>query len=553
MRELIYGHAIRNATQHGKADEKAVLAKVLGEGPELRSKAREVLKEVQDVVREVNSLSVEELLKEAEGFAVEKTAKAEKVLETLPRAKAGKVRLRFAPNPSGPLHLGHARAAVLNDEYAKEYNGALILRFEDTDPKRVDAEAYELIREDLTWLGVKTDEEVLQSKRFELYYGYARALIEKGAAYVCTCSQEDFKKLREGGKPCGCREDRNSVEEFERMFDEYGEGEAVLRLKTDLSHRNISFRDFPIMRIVETPHPLSGDKKVYPLMNFSVAIDDHDLKLTHILRGKDHILNTHKQAFIFEYFGWKRPIYIHYGLLKIEGVMLSTSEMKKGIDDGTYTGWDDVSLGTIAALRRRGIKSDAARKAMLEVGIKATDISFSWKNLYAYNKELVDPTANRYSFVEAPITLRVANCPETAAKNRLHPTFDRGFRTIKLDAGTVNFLISASDFSSLKRDEIIRLMGAYNVKITSKNEKAEATFHSLTLDEARNRKARLINWVPEKEKVEVVVISPEGKRIGVGEKAVLDAKVGEVIQFERFGFVRIDEKNEKVVAIFAHK
>ncbi|MFQ5800939.1 MAG: glutamate--tRNA ligase family protein, partial [Candidatus Hydrothermarchaeales archaeon] len=211
MRGLIYAHAIRNAALHGKADAKAVLSKVLGERPELRSKAREVLKEVQEIVREVNSLPVEELLKEAEGFAVEKTAKAEKALEELPRAKVGEVRLRFAPNPSGPLHLGHARAAVLNDEYAKEYNGALILRFEDTDPKRVDVEAYELIREDLAWLGVKWNEnnEIFQSDRLDLYYERARELITKKAAYVCTCAQEEFKKLREDSKPCSCREKKD--------------------------------------------------------------------------------------------------------------------------------------------------------------------------------------------------------------------------------------------------------------------------------------------------------------------------------------------------------
>jgi glutamyl-tRNA synthetase len=561
MRELIFGHAIRNASEHGEADPKAVLSKVLGERPELRSMAKEVLKEVEEVVKEVNSLSKEDIIKEAETFAIEKGVKAQKGLENLPSAEKGKVKLRFAPNPSGPLHIGHARAAVLNDEYAKMYEGELILRFEDTDPKRVDVKAYDLIREDLTWLDVKVDREILQSERLDLYYNHAKALFQKRAVYVCTCPQEDFKKLREAGKPCACRGEKTAPEYFEKMFDEYSEGEAVLRLKTDLAHKNTSFRDFPIMRIVDAPHPIAGDKKVYPLMNFSVAIDDHELDLTHILRGKDHILNTHKQAFIFDYFGWEPPKYVHYGLLKIEGVMLSTSEIKSGIKTGEYSGWNDVRLGTITALARRGMQSGAVRRVMLDVGIKPTDISFSWKNLYAYNKELIDSVADRYSFVENPHKLKIVNPhklkivnpPAMMAKNRLHPTMDRGFRTTALKSGEQEVLLRDHDFEKMKPGQIIRLMGAYNVEITSMDERAEAVFQSLTLEEARKRKAMLINWVNPKDAIDVLVMFADKTVHGVGEAALKDIKVGDVVQFERFGFVRIDEKNEKLTAVFAHK
>lgn len=102
--------------------------------------------------------------------------------------------LRFAPNPSGPLHIGHSRAAVPNAEYVKRHKGKLILRIEDTDPKRVYEPAYEMIPEDLEWLGIKADEVIYQSDRFEIYYDYARQLIEKGAAYMCTCDGATFKE-----------------------------------------------------------------------------------------------------------------------------------------------------------------------------------------------------------------------------------------------------------------------------------------------------------------------------------------------------------------------
>jgi glutamyl-tRNA synthetase len=553
MRELIFEHALRNAAQYGRADVKAVLSKVLGERPEFRKEARKVKERVEEVVKEVNSLSKEEITKRAQAFAVERMAKEKRELGDLPGSTVGGVRLRFAPNPSGPLHLGHARAAVLNDEYARRYEGELILRFEDTDPKRVDVDAYDLIRKDLFWMDIQPDKEVLQSERLGVYYDYARALFEKGAVYVCTCAAGDFKKLREAGTSCPCRMEKDTPNDFEMMFNEYGEGEAVLRLKTDFSHSNTSFRDFPLMRIVDAPHPIAGDMRVYPLMNFSVAVDDHDLNLTHILRGKDHILNTHKQGFIFDYFGWEKPIYIHYGLLKVEEVNLSTSDIKKDIVGGVYTGWDDLRLGTLSALARRGIKSEAVRRAILDVGLTQTDISFSWKNLYSFNKDLLDPAADRYSFVDSPGILCVIDCPETTSRNRLHPTFERGFRDTKLTAGIQEFLLRKDDFDSLDVGRIIRLMGAYNVEVVESDEIKKARFHSSDLNVARKMGAGLVNWVVRKDSVGVEVLFPEKVMSGFGEGGLRRVEAGEIVQFERFGFVRIEDVGKIIRAVFAHK
>lgn len=559
MKEIILPYALKNASDHGRANPKAVLAKVLGEKPELRSRARDVMAEVTVVVAEVNALSKDEIAQKVGGYIFEKKAVSEKGLAELAGAVAGSVRLRFAPNPSGPLHLGHARAAVLNDEYAKKYGGKLVLRFEDTDPKRVDPEAYEMIREDLKWLGVEWHEEVLQSDRLDIYYMWAGELVSKGAAYVCTCRQEAFKTLRESGRACACRDKMDTAESFEKMFTQYSEGEAVLRLKTDLTHKNVSIRDFPIMRIVDTPHPRAGDKHVYPLMNLSVPVDDHELGLTHVLRGKDHILNTHKQAYIYDYLGWDKPHYIHYGLLKIRDGMLSTSEMSRGIGAGMYSGWSDVRLGTISALGRRGIQSKAVRRVMLDVGVKQTDITFSWKNLNAYNKEIVDPLANRYSFVEtnpsSPSTLLVTGCHAFVSVNRIHPTSDRGERRVELAEGQQSFLLNDSDFSRLQAGDIVRLMGAYNVEINGvENNTAVAVFHSMSLEEARADKARLINWVKADEKISVDILSSDGGCFGFAERDLLNSEVGCVVQFERFGFVRIDDKSEnKISAVFTHK
>ena len=166
--EVIRKHAIKNALDFGKADKKAVLGKVLAESPELRDKVGEILPLIEQIVAEVNAMPKEQLEKDVKQF--EYIAKKEKKVGLPELENPGDVVLRFAPNPSGPLHLGHARAAVLNDEYAKQYKGKLVLRMEDTDPSRVDPDAYKMIEEDLEWLGVVSHELVIQSERLEIYY-----------------------------------------------------------------------------------------------------------------------------------------------------------------------------------------------------------------------------------------------------------------------------------------------------------------------------------------------------------------------------------------------
>ncbi len=557
MREVIYKHALKNALDYGRADSRAVLGKVLAELPELRKKVNEILPAVEEIVREVNSLPREKLGEEIEKY--EFIEKKEKRTELPELANAENIVLRFAPNPSGPLHFGHCRAAILNDEYAKKYNGKFILRLEDTDPARVDRKAYDMILHDLEWLDVDIDEVLIQSDRLDIYYEYARKLIEIGTAYVCTCAQEQFQKLRNSGISCECR--KNSIaanlDRFEKMFAEYSEGGAVVRLKTDLGLPDPAMRDFVVLRITDEPHPRVKGRRVYPLYNFSVAVDDHLMNVTHVLRGKDHIINTRKQEFIYDYFGWKKPGFIHYGLLKIEGLELSTSLTAKGIKEGEFSGWDDVRLGTLLAMKRRGIQPEAIRKAMLDVGIKDTDISFSWKNLYAYNRGLVEPRANRYFFVSSPRELLIENCIDKVVYAPLHPDFpDKGKRKleIKAEKGKAWVYISRDDFETLKEGKIFRLMEAFNIEILKKEgNKATSKFHSEELEKARKIKARLIHWVP-KENIKVRVIAPEGMIEGFGEVNLKNSRAGDIVQFERFGFVRVDEagKNGRVV-YFAHK
>lgn len=571
FREIILKYALINAVQHdGKANPKAVIGKILGENPELRPKAKEIIPLVNDVVQEVNSMSKEEQeakLREIypEFFEEHKEKKEEKKgLPPLPKAEKGKVVTRFAPNPDGAFHLGNARAAILSHEYARLYDGKFILRFDDTDPKvkRPEPIFYDWIIEDLKWLGFQIDEIHYASDRIEIYYKYAEELIKMGKAYVCTCEPEHFRKLRDEGKACPHRDLPPEVQlkEWEKMLNgEYKEGEAVVRIKTDLNHPNPAVRDWPALRIIDNPnHPRTGNRyRVWPLYNFASAIDDHELGVTHIFRGQEHAENETRQRYLYEYFGWEYPEAVHHGRLSIEGVILSKSKTRKGIEEGKYLGWDDPRLGTIRALRRRGIQPEAIKELILEVGLKKSDTTVSWDNLAAINRRILEPIANRYFFVADPIPMEIKGYDEEfTAEIPLHPDYpERGVRKLKFTPGKPIY-VSKDDLELLKDNEYIRLKDLFNVRIVEvSEERITAEFDSIEYEKARENKWRMIHWVPEGKPCEVLV--PEGEelivRTGLLEKNA-NLKVDDIVQFERFGFVRVDKvEGDKVIAIFAHK
>ncbi len=552
LEEIVYKHALLNAAKHkGSANPGAVMGSIMANEPELRSRAKEIGPLAGKIVAQVNNLSAEEQASEMEKYDVEVKEKKkvkEVGLQELPGTHENIV-LRFAPNPSGPLHIGHSRAAVPNAEYVKRHKGKLILRIEDTDPKRVYEDAYEMIPQDLKWLGINPDEIVYQSDRFEIYYDYARQLIEKGAAYMCTCDGATFKELKDNCQACPCRD--NSVEENLELWDKFDTmeaGEAVLRVKTDINHKNPAIRDWVAMRLVDETHPrLENKYRIYPMMNFSVAVDDHLMGMTHVLRGKDHLANSEKQKYLYDHMGWDMPEFIHYGRLKMEDIALSTSKALAGIEDGTYSGWDDPRLGTLRAIARRGIDPRTIYDLITEIGVKMADSAISWKKIYGLNRNFLEPIANRYFFVEDPQIIEVNNYEdgEVVIERPLHADhLDRGNRLLPFDGRAY---LAKSDIA----DGVFRLMDAVNVDIKDGN----VTYNSTSFEEARDIKARIIQWVPVEENVKVTIVMDDASlKTGLGESALCDLEVGDVVQFERVGFARLDEiRDDELVFYYAHK
>lgn len=557
LEDLLYIYALQNAVKHESAPKSGtVIGTVLGKHPEFRSRARELGPIAGKVIAEVAAMTPAERKSRLEELAPELLAELTEThehireLPALEGAENGVV-MRFAPNPSGPLHLGHARASILNDYYVKRYGGRYVLRIEDTDPKRVDPEAYDMVREDVEWLGLGITDIVYQSDRLDIYYDWCRKLIELGGAYVCVCEPERFRELKLKGKACPCREQtvEENLELWQRMLDgEFYEGDVTVRVKTDLTHPDPAIRDYSAMRIVSSPPHPRVDATVFPLMNFSVAVDDHLLGITHVIRGKDHIANTRRQRYIFDYFGWKPPVYRHYGRMGISGVVLSTSGMREGIKSGLYTGWDDIHLGTLRAIARRGIEPDAVRNAMIDIGIGETDISFSWENLYARNKEIVDPKANRYFFVPDPVEVTIEGAPHREAHASLHPSDpSRGVRT--LVAGGKVLLPRAE----IEGRSMVRLKDLYNVRIAWDGDLPHLSYAGDSLDDARSEKAPIIQWLPADAKLPCTLLRQEGSLEGFCEPLVA-SEADRVVQFERIGFARVDSvEGGRVSAYFAHR
>jgi len=544
MKKAILKYALQNAVRYnGKASVGAIVGKILGEFPSARKDVKKVSKEIAKVVNQVNSMKLEDQISELKKLApkmLEKKKEKERVLPKLPNAK--KVVMRLAPYPSGPLHIGNARQAVLNDEYVKMYKGKLILFIDDTigsKDKDISKDAYELIPEGLKWLEVNFDRKIYyKSNRLRIYYKYAKKLIEEDYVYVCSCKAEVLRKNRANGFACSCRNlsVKDNLREWKGMF-KAKEGSKVLRIKTDINHKNPAFRDRVLFRISDRKHAKVGRKyRVWPLLEFSWAIDDHLLGISHIIRGKELMMESEMQRLIWKIFKWKAPVIIHTGLLELEGVKLSKSKSKKEVLSGKFKGWDDPRTWSLQSLKRRGIYPSAVRKFLLGFGLNENEINIPIDNLYVENKKIVESSARRYFFVWNPYKIKIKNASEMQAKIPYHPNYDEmGYRKIKS-----NDMFYVSD--DIMPKEVYRFIDLFNFK--------NKEFFSRNYDP--RLKAKMIHWLPVSKKlveVEVVMIDGSVKK-GLGESDMREIEVGDVVQLMRFGFCRLDKKSKNKLAFY---
>ena len=389
LSQKAHAYALKNAIAHdGKAQVGSVISALFNEGLK-KSEIPKCIKEISKIISSVNSMSVEEQKKEFLGLQSKISERhGREGLSELPNAKKGKVIMRFAPSPSGPLHVGHALTSSLSYLYVKKYGGKFYIRIEDTNPENILPEAYKMIESDCNWLFKKEAEIIIQSYRMEIYYKYVEKLLKKNAVYVCTCSQNEFEKCVLEMKNCPCRisDSKKNNLRWKKMRDKKGfqPGDAVLRFKSEngMKDKNPAFRDFPLARINETKHPLQKNKyRVWPLMNLAVAVDDIELGITHAIRAKDHIDNAKRQEMIHKVLGKRSPWSGFLGRFKFTDIELSKTKIKKAIEEGKYSGWDDPRLPTLIALRKR-YKPEAFWRFAEQIGISENDKVMEKKDFF---------------------------------------------------------------------------------------------------------------------------------------------------------------------------
>jgi len=557
--------ALQNAFEHGgQTQDKIILGKILGTKPEFRTKVKEITVDISEIVATVNQLSFEEQKKEIEENFPEILVPKEKIeqregLPELKDAEQGKVVTRFPPEPNGYPHIGHAKAAIINSEYAKMYGGKFILRMDDTNPEAERMEYHAAIKVGLEWLGIKFDLVKSTSDDMELFYEKGLELINSGKAYVCTCKRDTISKNRRERKACKCSMediDKNN-KNWEKMKEKFKPGDAIVRFRGDMKADNAVMRDPVLFRIIDGKHYTLGEKyRIWPSYDFAVAIEDSIDGVTHAFRSKEFELRKELIDAILDALNMRKPYQGFFSRLEFKGMPVSKRIIKPLIEEGKVSWYDDPRLPTLEALKRRGIRPEAIRKFIMSLGLTKANTLAPFDALEAFNRKLVDSESTRLFMVSNAKKLTVKNLQTSSVEIPNHPINDMGKRKIEINE---NFYIAGDDAQSIKQGMQIRLLGLGNVSITKDGTEFEGEF----VGEGDTTNIPKIQWVSQKTAHKIKMIIPKvlfnGEEFNEESLEELDVytephylqlKEGEEIQFVRFGYCRKDSQNQ---AIFTHK
>ncbi len=545
--------ALQNAIKHdGRANKGAIIGKLIA----MDSSVKDMLKDIQPVlnkvIKEVNELKEQEQHEELKNLDKERYEaifeKQEKGMPELPNAEKGKVVTRIPPEPSKYPHIGHALSFLLNYIYAKKYEGKAILRFEDTNPLKASHEYVEAIMDGLKYIGIKPDKTIFASDDMHIFYDYAEQLIKQEKAYVCFCDKEKVRKFRNEGKACKCRE-KSSLKEWNDMLQgKYKEGECTLRLKGDMESNNFVMRDPIIFRIIEHPHYKQKNKfKVWPMYDFENSIEDSITGITHILRSNEFgNMRVELQNYIKDLLNLKKQTIVQYGRFNITGAISQGREIREMIEQGKVSGWDDPQLVTLKALKRRGIVKETFWELAKQVGLSKTPTNLDKSLVNSINRKILDGKSPRYFFIKQPKEITIEGAEERTIELNKHPSKDLGKRKFKVGS---EFIIEEEDYKQFKDGKIYRLMDCLNFK----KEKDKLVFHSLSYKEFP-KGSLIMHWLPKsKDNINISVLMDDGNKIeGIAEHHIKELKEGDIVQFQRFGFCRLDSK-EKMYFVFSHK
>lgn len=408
----------------------------------------------------------------------------EEFIEEDMRTKEPRVKTRFPPEPNGYLHIGHAKALAIDFGMAKQYGGSCNLRFDDTNPTKEDNEYVDAIKHDIEWLGFSWDKLLFGSSYFDKCYELAVKLIKSGDAYVDDLSKDEMREYRgtltEPGKNSPYR--NRSVEEnldlFERMKNgEFCDGAKTLRAKIDMASPNINLRDPAMYRILHIEHHQTGNKWcIYPMYDFAHPIQDALEGVTHSLCSLEYEAHRPLYDWVVDKCGFEhKPRQIEFARLNLNNTVMSKRYLRRLVEEGYVSGWDDPRMPTLCAMRRRGYPAEAIIDFLSRIGVAKADSTVDPAILEHCVRENLNENALRMIAVTEPLRLVVENWPQNELEDielEYHPNKpELGSRTLHFGR---ELYIERSDFQKepvkkffrLKPDGEVRLKGAYIVKCT---------------------------------------------------------------------------------------
>ncbi|KPI84847.1 putative glutamyl-tRNA synthetase [Leptomonas seymouri] len=504
----------------------------------------------------------------------------------LTNGEQGKVVTRFPPEASGFLHIGHAKAALINRMLANKYEGKMLFRFDDTNPSKEKEHFETAIEDDLKTLGVSYDSgPTYSSDYFDVMFDKAEDMIKRGLAYCDKTPREEMQKCRFDGIPTKYRD--TSVEENLRLFNEMRKGteegqQTCLRAKVSIDDPNKAMRDPVMYRVNLEPHARHGTKqKAYPTYDFCCPIIDSIEGVTHALRTNEYHDRNAQYYWFCDAMNLRKPLIEDFSRLNMEYSVMSKRKLTKLVDTHVVDGWDDPRFPTVRALVRRGMKIEALRQFVAEQGMSKTVNFMEWSKIWYFNTQILDPVSPRYTVVSNTLKVRCTVEGQShmeVGKRALHKkNAELGEKTYyKSDV----IFLDAEDVFLIKDGDEVTLMdwcNAYVKDIKRPSADALPTEATIVLNPQGDVKKTKFKftWVPENEKSVILtlneydhlltkakpepdetlddIIAPVSRYTQevLGEEALSVLKKGDIVQLERRGYYIVDDDSgEKKVLIY---
>lgn len=511
--------------------------------------------------------------------APEKKQDVGKFIE-LPGAEMGKVTVRFPPEASGYLHIGHAKAALLNQHYQVNFKGKLIMRFDDTNPEKEKEDFEKVILEDVALLHIKPDQFTYTSDHFETIMKYAEKLIREGKAYVDDTPAEQMKAERE--QRIESKHRKNSIEKNLQMWEEMKKGSqfgqsCCLRAKIDMSSNNGCMRDPTLYRCKIQPHPRTGNKyNIYPTYDFACPIVDSIEGVTHALRTTEYHDRDEQFYWIIEALGIRKPYIWEYSRLNLNNTVLSKRKLTWFVNEGLVDGWDDPRFPTVRGVLRRGMTVEGLKQFIAAQGSSRSVVNMEWDKIWAFNKKVIDPVAPRYVALlkKEVIPVNVPEAREESKEVAKHPKNpDVGLKPVWYSS---RVLIDGADAETLSEGEMVTFINWGNINIMKIHRNTDGKIVSLdaklNLENKDYKKTTKITWLAETPRAlpipaicvtyEHLITKPvlgkdedfkqyvnknsKREEAMLGDPCLKDLKKGDIIQLQRRGFFICDQPYEPV-------